>query len=139
MKIRILALLLCLAGSALRADEMPLGGDVTGTAQVAGLTVPLDEILITPKPDYVHIIWDSFADRAAIKDAGKSFSLNAAALALARGLGLAAGPKATLFKVDVAEFPVRDDYGAPRWDKVEFLGRYVVTRKGEKWMVKKRP
>jgi hypothetical protein len=139
MKIWFLALVLCLGGSALRADDVQLGGAVTGTVQVSGLTVPLNEILVTPKADYVHIIWDSFADRAAIKEAGKAFSLNAVAVALARTLGRAAEPKATLFKVDVAEFPVRDNYGVPRWDKVEFLGRFVVSRKGDKWVVKKRP
>lgn len=122
----------------LHAEDMQVGGDVTGTVRVAGLDVPLDQILVTPKPDYVHIIWDSYAEHDAIKQAGKAFRMTAAALALARTLGRTAEPKATLFKVDVAEFPVRDDYGAPRWDKVVFLGRYVVSWKGGHWVVTKR-
>jgi hypothetical protein len=139
MKIWILAFVFCLCGSQVWGGDAQLGGDVTGTAQIAGLTVPLDQILATPKTGYVYIVWDSLAERAAIKRAGKAFSLAAAALDLAKTVGVLAGPAAGLFKVDVAEFPERDDYGAPRWDKMGFLSRFVVTRPHGHWVVNKRP
>jgi len=138
MKIWLLVLVLCVSGSTLRSEDMQVGGDLSGTVKVVGLYIPRNQILVTRKPDHVHILWDAFAERAAIKKAGKAFTLEAAALALVKTMGLAAAPNATLFKVDVAEFPVRDDYGAPRWDDISFLGYYTVTRSGKKWLVKRR-
>jgi hypothetical protein len=138
MKNCLLVLVLCLGAAILRAEDMQVGGHLTGTVKIAGVEVPRDQVLVTPKADHVHILWDAFAERGAIKQAGKVFSLDAAALALAKTMGHAAAPKATLFKVDVAEFPVRDDYGAPRWDDIRFLGHFVVTRVGKRWVVKKR-
>ena len=133
-----LVLALCLAGSAARAGGVEVGGDLSGTVQVGGLAVERSRILVTPKPGYVHLIWDAYADRAAIQAAGRAFHLQAAAVDLARTLGLQADPQATAFKVDVAEFPERDDYGAPRWDKLKFLGRFEIALKGKKWVAKKR-
>ncbi|HXB96976.1 MAG TPA: hypothetical protein VNZ54_02930 [bacterium] len=138
MKTWSLALLLCLAGPALRASDKGVGGFVTGTAMVAGMEIPMIQILVTPKPDYVHIIWDAFPQHDDIKAAGKAFTLEGAAMDLAKGPGLAAVPGATEFKVDVAEFPVRDEYDAPRWSDLRFLGRFVLTRHGKRWVVKKR-
>src|SRR5665213_942423 len=138
MKFLALMLAFFMGGTALGAQDMQVGGNVTGTVKVAGLDVPRNQIVVSPKAAYVHIIWDAFAERAAIKQAGKAFSLTAAALDLVKTEGLTASPRTVLFKVDVAEFPVRDDYGAPRLDKIEFLGRYVISRSGDKWVVKKR-
>lgn len=135
--ILLLGLFLCAAPLAAAGPAgSDVGGAVTGTARVAGLDVPLDQVLVTPKPDHAHIIWDAFAERDAIRRAGKSFSLARAALDLAKGPGRAAAPKTSVFKVDIAEFPERDDYGAPRWDRMDFLGRYEVVRARGKWSVR---
>lgn len=136
MRALTLILALFFAGSGLQAAQVGVGGDVSGTVKVGGLEVGRDQILVTPKKGYVHIIWDAYPSQAAIKAAGAAFKLETAAKDLATGLGVSADPKAKFVKVDIAEFPVRDDYGAPRWDKLAFLGRYEVKLKGKKWSVK---
>lgn len=135
----MLALVLSSARAFAAAPAEPLGGDVTGTVKVSGLEIPRNEFSVAPRDAYIHVVWDSSADRGAIKAAGKSFSLPAAALDLARSAGVAGDSAKQEYKVDVVEFPERDDYGAPRWDKIVFVGRFVVTRNGKKWTVKKRP
>ena len=39
----------------------------TVTAQVMGLQVALDDILITPKQGYAHLLWDSYPSRASLR------------------------------------------------------------------------
>ena len=41
-------------------------------------------------------------------------------------------PKARRFKVTLAEFPERDEYDAPRWDKIRVLGKYEAKVGGKK-------
>jgi hypothetical protein len=116
-----------------------IAGSISGTTKISTLDVPLCQILVTQKPNYVHILWDAFPERAAIQAAGKSFSLKKAVLDLVLGPGLAAVPSSKTMKIDVTEFPERDDYGAPRWDKIQFLGRFEAKLVSGKWSIRKLP
>ena len=138
MKRTFLTAIFCLAAGMAQAGGLVAGQDVTGTAMIAGIEVAKNQYLVTPKPGYVHLLWNAFPYQAAIKGAGKAFSFEAAATDLAKGPGLEASPKAKVFRVDLVEFPEKDNYGAPRWDKIQFLGKFEVTLKGKKWSIKKR-
>ena len=135
MKNLLLIIALCLMNPSVWAAEAPVA--VTNTVKVAGIEVAHDQILITPKPGYVHMIWDAFPNHAAIQNAGKAFNFEAAALDLAKGPGLAASPGAKVFKVDIMELSEKDSYGNPQWDKVSFLGRFLLTLEDKKWLIKK--
>jgi hypothetical protein len=134
----LMALALCLAGTSLKGAEIGVAGQVTGTVKIAGLEVALNQIMVTPKEGYTHVLWNSFPYRNGIRDAGKAFALELAASDLAQGPGLEASPKSKKFKVDIVDFFEKDTYDAPRWDKVKFLGRFEVSLKNKKWVVTKR-
>jgi hypothetical protein len=107
---------------------------LTWTTQVLDLTVMKADILASKKQGYGHVLWDAFPLREELK--AKPVSLSAAAQALALGPGLAKMPEATRFKIDIVEFPERDDYGAPRWESIKVLGKFEVSKAGKAWLVK---
>jgi len=107
---------------------------VTWTTQVLSLTVMKADILASKKQGYGHVLWDAFPVKEQLK--AEPLSLSAAAEALALGPGLAKMPEATRFKVDIVEFPERDDYGAPRWESIRVLAKFEVSKVGRAWQVK---
>jgi hypothetical protein len=134
MKNILLVMAICLISSAAWAMEAPVA--VTNTARIAGIEVANDQILITLKTGYVHLLWDAFPSQEAIRAKGKAFNLENAVRDLVFGPGLASQPEAMVFKVDVVEYFEKDSYGTKRWDKVRSLGRFEVALKCNKWLVK---
>jgi hypothetical protein len=108
-------------------------GDVSATATVAvgPLAIKASDLMTTEKPGYIHLMADLFPYRADIKAAGDRAKPETLAKGLVRELGLKRFPQATHFKVVLAEFPERDEYDAPRWDKIQILGRFEVTVQGK--------
>lgn len=135
-KIIFIIAAICLIRYSVWAADAPMA--VTNTVKVAGIEVAHDQILITPKTGYVHMIWDVFPKHAAIQTAGKKFNFEAAALDLVKGPGLASNPEAKVFKVDIMELSEKDSYGNPQWDKVQFLSRFQLTLKDKHWLIQKR-
>ena len=131
MKARMLALLLGLALGAAgqaRAAEDPAKAAPLGL-RIGAAEVKAADCLFTPKPAYVHVILDLFPYREALKASG--LGLTQVAQALADGPVAAKHPKAKAVKVALVEYPERDDYGAPRWDKVVVLGKFEGPKKGK--------
>jgi len=133
MPLLALALLGQPAAAPAEGLSAPVSGDVSATATVAvgPLTLKAGDLRATEKPGYVHLMVDLFPYRDAIKAAGDKAKPEVLAKDLVKKFLLPKYPQAAKFKVVLAEFPERDEYDAPRWDKIQVLGRYNVTLKGK--------
>lgn len=130
----LLTLLLALGAAGLRAD----GGAVLSASPTAGtdalpsewafggLKIPATDLVLTPKAGYVHVMVDLYPQKEALAALGKKAAPKALALALVRDALSPRFPKAPFFKVLFVEMPVRDEYNAPRWDKLVVVGRFEV-------------
>lgn len=106
---------------------------LTGTVQVGSLSIKAADVSLTLKPTYVHVLFDAFPYRDDLQvDTPRPKPLAPVVKALVEGFVLTRLPATKLVKVDVVEFPERDDYGAPRWDTVKRLGKFEVkiSRRG---------
>jgi hypothetical protein len=98
---------------------------VTPTVQVEDLSVRLDDVIVTPKKDYAHFLWDSFPYKAAITAAAKGQNQDEQAYRekvlklLANAVVALHAPKLRHIKADVVEFTERNEYGAPLWSSVK--------------------
>jgi hypothetical protein len=127
-------LLGALAAGPLAADS-PL--DVTPTVKAGNLTVKLSDVLLTPKPGYVHMLFDAYPYRDDIPKDGMDQVLKTIAKDLVKDPLLVKFPKTTKVKADMVQFSQRDDYGAPRWDSVTKLAHYEISLKKGKVKIDK--
>jgi hypothetical protein len=116
------------------AEGAPAGR--TPTVQVLGLEIRAADVVVSPKPGYAHLLWDVFPAREAVRAAAKARAQDepvfrrAVALALAQALVPKAAPGRATVKVDVVEFPERDEYGEPRWSSVKKLQKFDLRLTG---------
>lgn len=133
----ILALLLS-SQNDLRADlGNPSGIDLG--VKAGAKAVSSDDIAFTPKSGYIHMIFNA-APYPAVTGKNRA-ALSRVVLRLIETEGHRAYPDSNLFKVDVADVSVRDDYGLPAWDKIKLIQRFVVkaTKKGFQIETVKKP
>ncbi len=131
---KTIALLFLLAGSAAPAWCEEAAKPVTATVKAAFLEVRKSDFIVTRKETHLHLLWDAFPYAAQIKaraelkkkkasDLRKEVALSLVQLTLKAG-----GEKPKAIKVDVVEFPERDEYGAPRWGSIKKLERFGVKQ-----------
>ena len=132
-------LLQALLGLPPRANAWGIGSvqgqaaSATAKVKVGPLVWSTEDMSATDKGAYVYIMADLFPYRDALKAAGKAALPARLAVDLIRDHFSALFPKAPYFKVAVVEFPERDEYDAPRWDKIQVLGRFVVRKQGRRY------
>jgi hypothetical protein len=132
MKKSVRCLLLCLAfflPRAVRAEDgaMNVALPLTYTLKVGSLSIKSADVSLTRRSTYVHVLFDAFPYRDALQmDSPNPKPLEPVVKALVKGFVLKSLPATKLAKVDVVELLDRDDYGAPRWDSVKWLGKYEV-------------
>lgn len=128
-----MALFLLLAAAPLRAVELAGSNAVTGTVQLAGLSVGRQYISVAAAKGYTRILVDLFPYQAERKKLGAAFSYKAVAEDLVKGPALASQPKLKAFKVDIVEYSQRDDYALPVFSSLKALwhGEGARSAKGE--------
>ncbi len=111
---------------------------VTGTVKAGPLELSLDNVVFTQKTGYVHILFDAYPYADKIKSAGLK-SLAPVVDVLLMKEAPKRFPKEKHFKLFVIELSQRDDYGAPRWEKMVIKEEYLGDVKGGKVKVTKMP
>jgi hypothetical protein len=102
---------------------------VTGCPLKAqGVTVKAEDVMVTPKQGYVHVLIDLFPYHDRLKSMDDK-GWQALALSAARDCAALKHP-GNKVKVDVVEFKERDTYGAPVWSSVKVLGKYSFAKQG---------
>jgi hypothetical protein len=100
---------------------------LTYALKVGSLTIKSADVSLTQKTTYVHVLFDAFPYRDALRlDSPEPATLDPVVKALVEGIVLKRLPATKEAKVDVVEFLDRDEYGAPRWDSVKWVGKYEV-------------
>lgn len=131
-------IIMALAMGLLAAQALAAPRPLTPTVKVEGLDLRLDDVIITPKAGYAHLLWDLFPYHDAVAAAAKAKSQPEADFralvvkGLAQALVPAKAPKVKLVKADVVEFTERDEYGAPRWSSVKKVQKLQVTLEAPK-------
>jgi hypothetical protein len=93
--------------------------------------------IISDKTDHVNIFWNAQDFKTRFEGKDKDQKLAEAALQLADRL-YPAGAKADLVTVDIAYFLERDDYGELKWDSMQRVAHFEVSRATvAKWAKKK--
>ena len=121
-KIITLAALLALAPNL----HAYLGGPegVTLSVKLGSKQVNSNDLAFTQKTGYVHVMFNATPYLAEIP--GGKNGLKAVVTEMVKKEGLPKFPDEKLFKIDVADISVRDDYGLPVWDKVKLIERYTA-------------
>jgi hypothetical protein len=96
------------------------------TLKISSLLVQEADLLVTPKNEYVHVIFDAYPYRSQIKKAGKGFAWRRAVKDLAETVVFKRNPQMSRAKIVIVEYSERDDYGAPVWETVQKLGEFEV-------------
>lgn len=127
---RLSARALVLLAVALPAAAAAAGAHrLSPTVQAQGLTVSAQDLLLTPKAAYTHVLWDVFPARtrldAAAEGRDREGFYRDFVQALARG-PYQARLGGRRLRVDVVEIPLRDEYGAPQWSSVKKLARFEL-------------
>ncbi len=115
--------------------DSTLGRSVTTTVKVGALNIRTNDMRATDKADYIYVMADLFPYRTSLPMGGKKPGLRKLATELISNHYGLLYPKASFFKVALVEFPERDEYDAPRWDKIKVLGTFKVWRRGRHWHV----
>jgi hypothetical protein len=127
-----------LALACLLALPLALPADAPAPAQAGcsiqsmGALIKDADIMVSKKPDHVHVLVDLFPYHEALKAAGPA-DLRKLALKAATGCAASKYPDARDIKVDLAEFSERDSYGAPVWSSVKVLGKFEFAKKKGAW------
>ncbi|HTB33401.1 MAG TPA: hypothetical protein VK842_00935 [bacterium] len=131
MILKLIAAVCLLAppSAALAGPSLPEGGC---SILAAGVLVKDADIMVSKKPDHVHVLVDLFPYHDAMKTAGPK-DLDKLAFNAASGCAALKYPDAKSIKVDLAEFSERDSYGAPVWSSVKVLGKYQFAKKKGAW------
>lgn len=128
-------ILLLLAALAAPAPLRPAGSALpaTPTVKAGGADIVPADFIITRKKGYVHLLWDAFPYRGPAAP-----DVQAVVADLLAGPVAKKFPKAVKVKVDVVEFPDRDEYGAPRWESIRRVAAFQALKKGGKWKIGKK-
>lgn len=84
------------------------------------------DVLVTPKADYVHVLWNAAARRAELEGPSARALLPALVARLASRVVAPSAP--AVVRVDVVFVRENDAYGRPRWDSVRRLARFTGKR-----------
>lgn len=84
------------------------------------------DVLVTPKADYVHVLWNAAARRAELEGPSARTLLPALVARLASRVVASTAP--AVVRVDVVFVRENDAYGRPRWDSVRRLARFTGKR-----------
>jgi hypothetical protein len=114
-----------------RADAPP-PPDAGCALKAMGAEIQAADVMVSKKPDHVHVLIDLFPYHDAFKAAGPA-DLKKLALSAAKGCAATKYPEAVSVKVDLAEFSERDSYGAPVWSSIKVLGKFEFTKKKGAW------
>lgn len=106
------------------------------TVDFGSLNVDEKHVLLTEKPEYIHVIFDAYPYRQKISELGKKFTLLRAAKELAQSYVFVKFPKARKAKIVIVEYAERDEYGSPVWEHVVKLGEFEAGKKGKSVTVK---
>lgn len=131
MRMLVAAMLLftTLAWSGPEAQTTPVA-----VVKLAGLDVKSSDWTFTPKDGYVHAILDLIPYKEAMAKSG--LKQEKLAQALLDGPLAEKYPDAVKVKLVLLEYPERDNYGAPRWDKVKVVARYEASKKKKSFVLK---
>jgi hypothetical protein len=110
---------------------------LTATVAVGPLSLKESDLQASEKPDHVFLMADLFPYRDAIRAAGGKASPELLARGLVAQWLVPRYPRARRFKVTLVEFPERDEYDAPRWDKIKVLGKFEARMDGKKMKLTK--
>lgn len=105
----------------------PAARSDTPTVKAAGLMVRVDDLILSDKKAYAHMLWDAYPLRDTITAMAKARGMEPAAFRRLAVKDLVAGPlkakapKAPKVKVDVVEFDQRDEYGMPQMASIKKL------------------
>ncbi len=98
-----------------------------------GLWLQPKDMVLSGKGSAGKLIFDVFPYRPLAGERLGSFIL-ATLSEIAEDLVAAKKPELSSLTVTVCEFPVRDEYGAGRWDSMKKIGAYKGTKSGKRWI-----
>ena len=104
----------------------PAAKALTPTVKAGGVEIRLKDLLLTPRPGKLFVLWDAFSYRQALADAGDGAMVKVAA-GLAKDYALKRNPKAKLVHINIVEYRERDTYDTPRYESAKMLAQYEVA------------